>query len=211
MAQIPKMKSLESDLQQLFSFDSPNYKLEQYQTPPRLAAEILIAINSYGDIDGKVVLDLGCGTGILGLGCVRLGASKVICVDIDNTAIEVARHNAEDVGLSPEKIDFIAKDVRELTANDIHLTCIDVVVMNPPFGTRETHIDFEFVQKGLQLASKVYSFHKSTTREFWTKRVEWNVETLKRDMPFCIANTFKFHKKKEEYINIDLMCHSRKT
>ena len=201
------IKSLESDLQQLTSFDSPNAELEQYQTPPRLAAEILFIIDSYHDIESKVVLDLGCGTGILGLGCVRLGASKVVGVDIDSTAIEVAKFNAEEVGLTPEKISFIIKDVRKLTVEDIPLKCIDTVVMNPPFGTKRANTDYEFVQKALQCSNKVYSLHKSTTREFWRTKVNWNVKVLEKDIPFCIGRTMKFHKNKEQYIRIDLLCH----
>lgn len=40
------------------------------------------------------VLDYGCGSGILALGAVRLGAGQVTAVDIDPAACEVARENA---------------------------------------------------------------------------------------------------------------------
>ena len=201
-----KLKTLESDLQQLDGFISPNVKLEQYQTPPRLAAQILISIHN--DIEGKVVLDLGCGTGILGLGCARLGASRVIGVDIDTTAIQVARQNATEVGLSSDEISFIIKDVRCLTASDI--PPIDTVVMNPPFGTKsEVNMDYEFVQKGLQFSKTVYSLHKSSTRDFWRTKVDWKVELLHSDIPFPITKVFKFHKREMEYVNVDLFRHVR--
>ena len=36
-----KIKNIESYLQGVDSFQKPNIELEQYQTPPRIAAEIL--------------------------------------------------------------------------------------------------------------------------------------------------------------------------
>jgi ribosomal protein L11 methyltransferase len=40
------------------------------------------------------VLDVGCGTGILGITAARLGAEEVICLDIDKKAVAIARENA---------------------------------------------------------------------------------------------------------------------
>lgn len=212
MVRGPKLKSLESDLNQLTCFSSPNFKLEQYQTPPRLAAEILRTIDSDCKyIEGKVVVDLGCGSGILGLGCARLGASRVIGVDIDPKAVEIAKQNASDVGLSSNSISFLTKDVRDLDSTDIPLN-VDFVVMNPPFGTRSMiHMDYEFVQKGLQFARMVFSLHKSTTREFWQKKVDWKIKILDQDIQFPIEQEFKFHKKQVQIISVDLLCHFRNT
>ena len=205
-----KLKELESDLHQLRCISSPNCKLEQYQTPPRLAAEILLAIDSECKyIEGKVVVDLGCGTGIFALGCARLGASRVIGVDVDPKVVEVARQNASDVGLSSKYISFLTKDVRDLDTTDIPLD-VDFVVMNPPFGTRsEPHMDYAFVQKGLQFAETIFSLHKSTTREFWQNQVDWKVKVLDPDIDFPIEQEFRFHKRKLHIISVDLLCHFR--
>ena len=213
MIRLPKIKRIVSVLQEVKSFESPLVSLEQHQTPPELAAELLALIYSYDDIQDKVVLDLGCGTGIFGLGCVYLGASRVIGVDVDPAAIDLARQNAEELELSQkddQKISFIVGDVTRLTTGDDRLKGIDTVIMNPPFGTKkEIHIDYEFVHIALQFANKVYSLHKSSTRKFWEKKVNWNVTVLKKDIPFCISKTFKCHKEKEGYTHVDLLCHSK--
>ncbi|AWI79674.1 50S ribosomal protein L11 methyltransferase [Parazoarcus communis] len=44
---------------------------------------------------GQSVLDYGCGSGILGIAAVRLGAADVLGVDIDEKAVEAARDNAQ--------------------------------------------------------------------------------------------------------------------
>lgn len=43
--------------------------------------------------DSWRVLDVGMGTGILGISCAKLGAEKVVCVDVDKKAAEIAREN----------------------------------------------------------------------------------------------------------------------
>ena len=47
------------------------------------------------DLQGKTVLDVGCGSGILGLSALLLGAKRAELVDIDPQAAEIAAHNAE--------------------------------------------------------------------------------------------------------------------
>ena len=47
------------------------------------------------NFDGKTVLDVGCGSGILGLSALLLGAKRAELVDIDPQAAEIAIHNAE--------------------------------------------------------------------------------------------------------------------
>ena len=44
---------------------------------------------------GDVVLDVGCGSGILGISAEKLGASSVVMTDIDPCAVESAKHNCE--------------------------------------------------------------------------------------------------------------------
>ena len=43
--------------------------------------------------EGQVVLDAGCGSGILSIAAARLGAQRVFCVDFDPYACEAAREN----------------------------------------------------------------------------------------------------------------------
>ena len=47
-----------------------------------------------------MVADVGCGTGILGLGAHVLGAERIVMVDNDPLAIDVARSNLDELGLT---------------------------------------------------------------------------------------------------------------
>ena len=49
----------------------------------------------------KTVLDIGTGTGIIGLYAAKLGAKKVVATDVDKAAIECTRENAQRMNLSP--------------------------------------------------------------------------------------------------------------
>ena len=50
--------------------------------------------------NGMNVADVGCGSGILSIAAVKLGASKALALDVDNLAVKVARENVEANGVS---------------------------------------------------------------------------------------------------------------
>ena len=70
-----KQKELEMLLQKIPEFNSPKPNLEQYLTPAPIAADLLFTAAQYGDIENKIVVDLGCGTGIFSFGAYLCGHS----------------------------------------------------------------------------------------------------------------------------------------
>ena len=94
-----KKKDLEIILQKLPPHPAPLVKLEQYATPAIIAADIVFNAYLEEDIADKVVLDLGCGTGIFAIGAGLLGAREVIGVDLDGTALAIAHGYAELLSL----------------------------------------------------------------------------------------------------------------
>lgn len=64
------------------------------------------------NLTGKSVLDCGCGTGILGIVALRLGANRVLGYDIDEWSSENAKHNAALNGV--ENLDVLLGDASVL-------------------------------------------------------------------------------------------------
>ncbi|MDP2575480.1 50S ribosomal protein L11 methyltransferase [Vibrio penaeicida] len=62
------------------------------------------------DLEGKTVIDFGCGSGILAIAAIKLGASKVIGIDIDPQAIQASRANAERNGVAEQLELFLPQD-----------------------------------------------------------------------------------------------------
>ncbi len=128
-----KLKNLEMMLQRLNGFSHPRASLEQYQTPAPLAARLLFHALMKGDIEGKTVCDLGCGTGVLAIGAALLGAASVKGVEIDEKAIATARENAAKLEAD---VEFILADVKDPEVAGKIGMC-DTAIMNPPFGAQK--------------------------------------------------------------------------
>ena len=62
-------------------------------------------------VPGKPVLDLGCGSGILSIAALVLGASAAAAVDIDPKAVDVAYENAALNGIGRDHCRFLAGNV----------------------------------------------------------------------------------------------------
>lgn len=75
------------------------------------------------DVKSWRVLDVGTGTGILGIAAAKLGAKRVVCVDIDKQAIEIARENAKINGVQ-EVIRFVNRDVATVNGP------VDLIIAN---------------------------------------------------------------------------------
>lgn len=103
-----KLKELVELLSDVPEFESPSYELEQYKTSAEVAADISFSVErSFGDISGRCVLDLGCGTGIFTVASAALGAAIVVGVDVDESAISAAQESLFDGA----RADFILADV----------------------------------------------------------------------------------------------------
>lgn len=56
------------------------------------------------DLDNKTVIDYGCGSGILALAALKLGASQVYAVDIDPQALQATENNAQTNHISKQQL-----------------------------------------------------------------------------------------------------------
>lgn len=85
-------------------------------------------------IPGRDVLDLGCGSGILSIAALCLGAGSAVAVDIDPKAVDVAYENAALNGIGRDRYTVRAGNVlsdralaAELTQRPYHLLLANIV------------------------------------------------------------------------------------
>jgi putative methylase len=193
-----KKKELEILLQHIPMIRLPKPSLEQYQTPAAIAADILFL--AYEDVHNKEVVDLGCGTGIFSIGCSLLGAKKVVGIDIDEKAIEIARRKAKEIKAN---VHFLIEDVKGINISG------DMVIMNPPFGAQRKNrkADVLFLEKALEIAPIVYSIHLKKTIPFifdFTSSIGGKI-TYSKNYIFSIKKTFTFHEKKERKFEVTMI------
>lgn len=98
------------------------------------------------DLDGKTVVDFGCGSGVLAIAALKLGAKRVIGVDIDPQAIEASAANAKRNGVENQLELYLPADQPTLEA--------DVVVANILAGPLKalSEVITAYARKGADIA-----------------------------------------------------------
>lgn len=74
---------------------------------------------------GDTVLDIGCGSGILAISSLLLGANEAFGVDIDKLAVKTARENGKMNGFEEPRLEFVCGDLADKVTKQY-----DVVVAN---------------------------------------------------------------------------------
>ena len=78
---------------------------------------------------GQPVIDVGCGSGILSIGALKLGASHALGVDVDNAAVISSKENAEANGVL-ERLEVGLGSVAEVRAGQFSLRSAPLVLAN---------------------------------------------------------------------------------
>jgi putative methylase len=169
-------KQLAVSLSRLQNFESPSWRLEQYSTDSEIAAEIIWFAYQNQDIENKIVADLGCGTGTLGIGTLFFNPSKVFFVDIDERQL---KHLETNLKLQEFKdYEVICSDITKFDKK------VDIVFQNPPFGVKNIHADKTFLEKAFNISNVIYSFHKIESKNF--------IEQISKNYNFVVTHFFKF-------------------
>lgn len=77
-------------------------------------------------LEGKRVLDCGCGTGILSIAALKMGANEAVGYDIDEWSVDNARHNAI-INMVDDRFTSLHGDAKIIDSIDGHF---DLVVAN---------------------------------------------------------------------------------
>ncbi|MBL6732595.1 MAG: methyltransferase [Candidatus Poseidoniaceae archaeon] len=152
-------KHLAIELSKLQQHPQHSVELEQYSTEGDLASFFVLAIDQLDLLEGKTVVDIGAGNGVLGLGCAMIGASNVVLVEGDQAVVTVANENSLKV---MNKHNCSIETVQCMVGKEAapEYLEVDIVVMNPPWGFQSPRADRPLLEYGFSLQPKsMYVLH----------------------------------------------------
>ncbi len=160
-------------------------KFEQYETDIDTAYEFMSFIELETGIKGKVIADLGCGNGLLGISAALFGAEKVDMYDIDKSLIEIAKRNIYTLEL--KNVHSAEKDMFDISMH------YNIAVSNPPFGFQSNFSVPAFIKKALSISDNLFFLYKDNLNI--RKLAELNGMSILPLNGIKIRKSKNFHKK----------------
>ena len=101
---------------------------------------------------GCCVLDLGTGSGIQGINAAMKGAARIVCTDVNESALKNAEENAKKAGFS-ERFEFRQGSLFECIGKREKF---DAIVFNPPYvpSGEKRFVDLDGGRKGRETLDK---------------------------------------------------------
>lgn len=124
---------------------------------------------------GSTVLDIGCGSGILSIACLLLGAQKAVGVDIDSLAVKTAQANAVENGFDEKQFTVLQGNLSDKVTGKYTVVVANIVAdiimeLNKDVGrflekdgvyitggiieSREDEVLYSFAQNNLQVIER---------------------------------------------------------
>ncbi|MDQ7049970.1 MAG: 50S ribosomal protein L11 methyltransferase [Enterobacterales bacterium] len=150
------------------------------------------------DLKGKTLIDYGCGSGILAIAALKLGASKVVAVDIDPQALIATRENASRNQIDMQKL---VVDYPEKLPDE----AVDIVIANILAGplkelsniiTKHCKINGQIALSGIldtqaEETRKVYqrSFDMESIsyKNEWSRLVGTKIHSTQQNQPWSMS------------------------
>ena len=104
------------------------------------------------NLDGKTIIDYGCGSGILAIAAIKLGAKKAIAVDIDPQALEATLENAQRNNVNEQISAYLPSNLD----NDRKVDLIVANILASPLISMAPHFAAYLKQGGLLALSGIF-------------------------------------------------------
>lgn len=146
------------------------------------------------DLQGKNIIDIGCGTGIISILALEMGARKVTCGDISEFMLKLARKKFKNTGFDPDSIHFRQLDAESLPFED---NCFDAVITGMSFGL------FPDQEKAVSEMFRVLkpggliSLGAHGTEHYW-EAIDTNIRALSKR--YVIGYRFEFWPRAEKQV-----------
>ena len=138
--------------------------------------------------EGKEVLDLGCGYGLLGIVISKVKNSKVLMADINKRAVHLTNKNIESL---KAKCEAVVSDAYENVEGKF-----DSIITNPPIRAGKDKV-LEILMNAKDYLNEdgnlYYVIRKDQGAKSITKALEevYNIELIKKDKGFYIYKAYK--------------------
>ncbi len=129
---------------------------------------------------GDAVLDIGTGSGILGIAAIKLGAARVFGTDLDGNAVTTAKENVAVNHIPAEIFPVVTGNLLddEQLRQEAGLECYDIVVSNilaPVIIDLTGEADRHLKHGGFFIASGIIDTKESDVLEAFARHPEWEV------------------------------------
>ena len=191
-------KHLAIELSKLRPHPCTSVELEQYATEGDLAAYWILGIDQVDQVEGKRILDIGAGNGILGFGCLLIGAQHITLLEADSQAVETIEANAERLSTRcGGTVEIIQEHVTSQTEKPVIIP--DIVVMNPPWGVQTAKADRPLLEYAFSIgAPVVHVLHSARSKHVQALGRDYGYESeAMLETEFRLPPTYLHHTKKK--------------
>jgi len=98
---------------------------------------VLTWLQEQGNLAERSFCDAGCGVGSLTLPLAQLGAGSIAASDLSAAMVQEAQRRADDLGVKPGQISFLASDLESLEGRYDTVICLDVFIHYPQAPAEE--------------------------------------------------------------------------
>ena len=98
---------------------------------------VLTWLQEQGNLAERSFCDAGCGVGSLTLPLAQLGAGSIASSDLSAAMVQEAQRRADDLGVKPGQISFLASDLESLEGRYDTVICLDVFIHYPQAPAEE--------------------------------------------------------------------------
>jgi len=92
---------------------------------------VLAWLQEQGNLEQRSFCDAGCGVGSLTLPLAQLGAGSIAASDLSAAMVQEAERRADEAGIKPGQISFLASDLEGLSGRYDTVICLDVFIHYP--------------------------------------------------------------------------------
>ena len=149
----------------------------------------LMILNNLPNVKNKKILDVGCGTGIIGIFCALNGAEKVVCVDVDKNSLENTKEN-----IIRNKVEEIVEITKSDLFNNVEGK-FDYIFGNLPINDKSWDLDISTVDLMKKFLSNCSKYLEKEGKVYFTWNSSGNLKAIK---DYLVKENYGFKESVED-------------